>query len=236
MSSLVFPAGKSRGQSWLDRLNADVEEKEGVVKTASTEQEVEEAPIGTAAIPMEELQRLAQLGGFPEVEVEVEEALPAPPGEEPVPEGEEVAVSDEAPMEESEDPVTEAAEAVADAQDALADASEALADAGAEIGGDELIEEGIEEEIEIPVDIEVEEVEEDEEDLECDKMKKSEDVPEVAEASSDEKEKTASVESTGRFVKVAELSPTNRKKLSDYWVKTLGYDADWVKQMLQDYN
>ena len=272
--SLVFPAGKGRQITWLDRLNGKEEEEvKGQTKTASTKKTAKVAEtrelIGTAAISMDELKRLAQLSDFPQEDVQVEDALSAPVGEEPVaPEGE-VAVSDEAEGGEAEggaedvaedaaeagNPVEQAADAVADAQDALADAAEALADAGADEGGKDsaISDEGAigddaalgDEEIEIPVDI----------DgagnigLECDKMEKSDSAPAVAPsappkgaamASEQKSEKkqatTAAVEDSARFVKIAKLSPVNRQKLATYWIKTLGYDKDWVNQMLQDYN
>jgi hypothetical protein len=37
------------------------------------------------------------------------------------------------------------------------------------------------------------------------------------------------------WVKVAEISPRNRKKLVDYWSKQLGYPKDFVKLMVKDY-
>jgi len=41
--------------------------------------------------------------------------------------------------------------------------------------------------------------------------------------------------SSGEFVKMSAISPTNRKKLYDYWTKQLDYPKDWVKLMVKDY-
>ena len=37
------------------------------------------------------------------------------------------------------------------------------------------------------------------------------------------------------WVKLAEISPKNRKKIYDYWSKQLGYPKDFVKLMVKDY-
>ena len=95
-----------------------------------------------------------------------------------------------------------------------------------------------EEEFEAEVDLEVEDetveggmgcVTEDETDEEeCD--------PECKEATSEEAEEEEVVEASANdWVKVAEISPKNRKKLVDYWGKQLGYPKDFVKLMVKDY-
>lgn len=278
--SLVFPAGKGRQITWLDRLNGKEEEEvKGQTKTASTKKKAAKVAdkqelIGTAAISMNELKRLAQLSDFPQEDVQVEDALAAPVGEEPVaPEGE-VEISDEAEGGEAEggeeeggaadvaedaaeagDPVEQAADAVADAQDALADAASALADAGADEGGaptDSPIgeETSLDEEIEIPIEIDGEgEIGIGGEccggdaagdtaagDPDSASAFPADDSKMASSKKGGKKQATAAVEDSTRFVKIAKLSPVNRQKLATYWVKTLGYDKDWVGQMLQDYN
>ena len=229
--SRVFPAGTGRQVSWLK--NMDEAEDGGQTKLASTEQE---EIIGTAAISMVELKRLAQLSDFPEEEIDIVEVDVAPEGEEPVLPEEEIQVSEEEEVDEN--PVDEAAEAVADAQEALGDAASALVDAGAEVGEPELegeFEGEVEEEIEIPIEID----EEGEVEIECDKVDTAGEISEVVAKAKGKVKKSAtevSVEDSSRFVKIAKLSPVNKKKLSDYWIKTFGYDADWVHQMLRDYN
>ena len=259
--SKLFPAGGNK-KSWLDRLN-EVEVEDNI-KTASAEDgepqtpEKPEEPIGVDAIPMEELQRLAQfslpqedvsIGEADVVEVDVGEAdvgeaVPAIEGELPVPEAEPVS------EEEAGDPLNEAAEAVADAQDALEDASTALGDAGADVA----------DEAEIPVDIDEEtgDVSIEEEGVidveiepeESGPIAKAEEVPTAAPVAAPvaapaaapagvtaETEETKEVvaEDSSRFVKIAKLSPDNKKKLADYWIKSLGYDSKYVQMMLKDY-
>jgi len=38
-----------------------------------------------------------------------------------------------------------------------------------------------------------------------------------------------------RFTKIAAIAPQTKKELKTYWVDYLGYDADYVKWMLEDY-
>ncbi len=249
MASMVFPAGSGRNVvSWLDKV-ASEEKKE---------------KIGTAAISLEELKRLAAISDFvpsegeegheekesegekseeeakgeDEEDVKTEEAEEAKPGESPVTEE---PVSEEKDGEEVVDveveAVDEAAAAVETAKGALEDASKALQDAGAketsEVLGDvaeasleettpeamdiEVVDEGAAPSVESvpPAPIAGEGV---------DGMSRKEEIPVTVEASS------------SRFYKIASLSPVNKKKLSDYWIKTLGYDSDWVKSLLKDYN
>jgi hypothetical protein len=59
---------------------------------------------------------------------------------------------------------------------------------------------------------------------------------EAVEASDEDSEEDEVVEAGATdWVKVAEISPKNRKKLVDYWSKQLGYPKDFVKLMVKDY-
>ena len=249
MASMVFPAGSGRNVvSWLDKVAA--EEKREV--------------IGTAAISLEELKRLAALSdiippegeeghekkegegekseeeakGEDEEDVKAEEAEEAKPGEAPVAEE---PISEEKEGEESVDveveAVDEAATAVETAKGALEDASKALEDAGATVTTEkpeEIAEVSLEEPVPETVDIEV--VDEGA----VPPTDSVEAAPVVGEEEVNimpQRGAPATFEaSSARFYKIASLSPVNKKKLSDYWIKTLGYDADWVKSLLKDFN
>jgi hypothetical protein len=60
----------------------------------------------------------------------------------------------------------------------------------------------------------------------------SDDEPTESSTEEAELEKEAS---SNEFVKMSAISPTNRKKLYDYWTKQLDYPKDWVKLMVKDY-
>ena len=251
MASMVFPAGSGRNVvSWLDKV-ASEEKKE---------------KIWTAAISLKELKRLAALSdifppegeegheagegegekaeeeakGEDEEDVKTEEAEEAKEGEAPIAEE---PISEEKEGEESVDvevePVEEAAAAVETAKGALEDASKALQDAGATVTTEEKPEDFAEVSLEetAPGTLDIEVVDEGV----ASTMDSTEPVPSVPavgeEASVMKEEVPVTLEaSSARFYKIASLSPVNKKKLSDYWIKTLGYDSDWVKSLLKDYN
>lgn len=48
-------------------------------------------------------------------------------------------------------------------------------------------------------------------------------------------EKVSCAAAEGRFVKIAALTPENKKKLKDYWANVLGYDKKYVEYMVTDY-
>lgn len=56
---------------------------------------------------------------------------------------------------------------------------------------------------------------------------------EVVEAEDEEDEVVEA--SADDWVKLAEISPKNRKKIYDYWSRQLGYPKDFVKLMVKDY-
>ncbi len=59
-------------------------------------------------------------------------------------------------------------------------------------------------------------------------------LPSTPESNPDEVKCSTMAAGASRFYKIAYLSPDNKKKLSDYWIKALGYDAEWVKDLLTD--
>jgi len=132
-------------------------------------------------------------------------------------EGEPEEVSEEEEVEiETEEPEAEAVECLEKAKDAIEEAVECLSD---------------EAEVEV-------EIEEDEEETNVDEVsfEEPEEVDVVVEGGvnclAEEKTKEAS---TDNWVKVSAISPSNRKKVLDYWVNKLGYPKDFVKLMVKDY-
>ena len=115
-------------------------------------------------------------------------------------------------------------------------AVDAIEDAVKELGGDPDAAEDVsvneefefEIENEEPVEEEVVEVsiddDDDDDEEECDEDEEEcDDEDEVVEAKSND------------WVKIAEISPQNRKKIMDYWSNKLGYPKDFVKLMVKDY-
>jgi len=235
----VFPAGGSK-QSWMDNIS-----------TTASEEVVEE--IGVAGIPTTELQRMAQ--GFVEVdEVELPEGDEAPQEIE-IEISEEITDDIDSTEEVIEDvaegseegALDEAAVAVEDAKALLDNASDALADAGAvvedidevaelpvSLEGDEIFLDAPEDDAEVVVEIEGEE----EEIEESSELAAAKGECEKDDETNKGKEKPCSycsADTASRFTKIANLSPANKKKLSTYWIKNLGYDAEYVSLMLKDY-
>jgi len=152
------------------------------------------------------------------LDVEVDEEVPCPDAvveevsDEATPKSVSEAVAEvEAKAEEAEAVVQEVAAAVDKIEEAVQDVKDVCGKGGE-----------MEELEELEEDIPGEEVVDDEvvvEGEECDE-----------EASMD---KSASVEE--EFCKFAKLSPSNRKKVVNYWVKQLGYPKDYVALMTKDY-
>lgn len=249
MASIIFPAGSGRNVvSWLDKVAENEKEK-----------------IGTDALSMKELKRLAALSDIIPQDEEVDVDSAEKTDETPVEDAENAPVSEEKEGEESEegeahegdesvefeageseekaeggDAVQQAADAVETAKGALEEAATALTDAGAEApaGDDDMAE--------IPISMESAPSDEAMVEVQIDDVAPDAGVDPVADAEvgatpdvdfPPEEEATPMVEaSTSKFYKIASLSPKNRAKLSEYWIKTLGYDPDWVKSLLKDYN
>ena len=234
---MVFPAGGAN-VSWRTKA----------------ETEAAEEKVGTGAIALDELRRLAELGEG-EIEIEtvpsdvpadIEDVEEAVPGDDVVPPEAEIEVSEE--LEVGGDPIQEATEAVQEAQDALETVEVALEtiDGGGEpeIELDEGGDDGVVEEFEIEIGGDEEEEAEESACL-------AEDAPAVeapaapveapapAEVTpavaADTDETTVEAEDSSRFVKIAKLSPQNKKKLAHYWKSMLGYDPEYVNLMVRDY-
>jgi len=252
MASTIFPAG-GKNVSWMDN---------------AAEKGTEEK-IGTAAIDLNELKRLAALSDFlekkEEEDVKVEDAKPAEdtaavPAEENVPVAEEKKEdkteekAEENTEEKEEDDVAKinaAADAVEAAKKALESgdveaAKTALDDASAAIADAKASEvEEVAEEVEIPVSLDEATGEMNislPESKDGEKAVEVEIEGEVPVDSVTDKieekpvEKCAETDkSASRFYKIAMLSPDNKKKLANYWINILGYDADYVKLMVRDY-
>lgn len=265
MASMIFPAGSGKNVvNWMDKVAEQKEEK-----------------IGTAAIDIAELRRLAALSDIAPKEDEdvdvdgAETAEKSPVGdEENVPVSEEtdsekdeaeeddsieIEIDDEPEAGETEEheagesaefeageteekaetseAVDQAAAAVEDAKRALDEASEALAGAGAVPATDD------EEIAEIPVSMNEDIPEEGSIEVEIETSPDEVPVDDVVvgdeagntDVTEDKEEFPALEASSSKFYKIASLSPANKKKLSEYWIKTLGYDSDWVKSLLKDY-
>ena len=66
----------------------------------------------------------------------------------------------------------------------------------------------------------------------------AEEVPGVIEDDEEEvdvEKEGCTASSEEQFMKLAMISPSNRKKLVDYWTNVLNYPADYVKLMVKDY-
>lgn len=189
--------------------------------------------IGHQAMSDEDLQGFVEIG-----EVDLEEGLPEEgtlevAEEAPIEEVVEEVVEepcDEPPCEEEEgeaETVEEKVEEIKEDLDELAEMVEVEVTEG-EDGTLEIADEESLEAVTEPVEDEVVEdgmVEEEEEVEECGST--------PAMASTEEEAMTvAGVE--GQWVKVAKLSPENRKKTRDYWLM-LGYPQDYVDAMVADY-
>lgn len=209
----VFSAGGQR-VDWLDKLQGTENDEK----------------VGLGAISDDDLRKLAQFGPpMEEVEVDVEDAEVAPEGELPVPEDTEVPISDEAEDDEVEEEVEEAGD-LSTAGDAIADAQEALDEAAAIVEEQVAEESGeiVEEVAEIPVS---------EEESGGLTIEEPEDVEvlEVEIEEAEEPDQTAIASGDVTFVKIAKISPENRKKLKAFWRDALNYDADYVELMTKDY-
>ena len=234
MASVIFPAGGKR-YDWIPKL-------------------AEDEKIGVEAMSDEEISDLVA-----PVDVDVEEALVGEPGEEPEIDAVEVTVEGEIPEEgelegEEEAPATveeaaeEAAEILEEAQDAIQDVIELAIGEDGEIEFEDEAEEIAEEvDADLEGDLESETPGEPiEEELEKETGQMcGEALPVKAKADSEgesveaESEKSITVAESGgagrRFVKVAALTPENKKKVRDYWVNILGYDPKYVEYMVTDY-
>ena len=246
MASIIFPAGSGRNVvSWLDKVAENEKEK-----------------IGTDALSMKELKRLAALSDIIPQDEEVDVDSAEKTDEAPVEDSENSPISEEKEGEEGEahegdesvefeageseekaeggDAVQQAADAVQTAKGALEEAATALTDAGAEdsAGDDEMAE--------VPVSMETDPSDEAMIEVQIDDVAPDAGVGPAADAGvgatpdvdfPPAEEATPMVEaSASKFYKIASLSPKNKSKLSEYWIKTLGYDSDWVKSLLKDYN
>lgn len=243
--SRIFPAGGGKKVSWMDKVEENAEKED---------------LIGTAALDLKTLRKLAGFGDksegddFEEEDVNPEDAEEAEAGDKPAfleenkeisdEEGEDVEEDGEEEIEESEKDeetnpsLDQAVEAVEKAKEALDEITVALEDAGA---SDDVAE--------IPVS------------MEGDIVTPSDDATVEVEISSDvdsavdedmgdgigtQDNQVDNVNSgvangvlagsSSRFHKIAMLSPANKKKLKDYWIGSLGYDPDFVGMMLKDYN
>jgi len=230
MSSIIMPAG-GKQKSWLDNISKGT---------------------GTSSIPLKELKRLAQFSQpeedvnvedvtvddndldnenvevsietAPETEVDIDTPID---GEVLPPVGEDVEVSEEADVEEGVDDVEVAIDAAKTALDDVEIAVEQLKSENVE---EEEAEEGEEVSFEeTPDEVEIE--------LDSEPENEVVDVEVEDEAPDDDNvDEEVKEASSSKFYKIASLSPDNRKKLADYWVKSLGYDKDYVKMMLKDYD
>ena len=54
-------------------------------------------------------------------------------------------------------------------------------------------------------------------------------------ASDNESEACGTYASSNKWTKLSAISPGNRKKIYDYWTKSLGYPKDFVKLLVKDY-
>jgi hypothetical protein len=131
----------------------------------------------------------------------------------------------------------EAAEEVAAAvEEAVSKVEEAVAEVKEAVGGCEECAEGLEDAAgdedvaEIEVDIETPEEDAEEGDKTPDAEEDDGEI--VIESDEAEMEKSASSE---EFCKFAKLTPKNRKKVADYWVRMLGYPRDYVNLLVKDY-
>lgn len=232
MASVIFPAGGKR-YDWVPKL-------------------AEDEKLGVEAMSDEEISDLVA-----PADVDVEEALVGEPGEPPEVDAIEVTVEGEVPEDEfgedefgegddDEAPATveeaaeEAAEKLEEAQEAVEDVIELAVGDDGEIEFEDEIEE-VSEEVDADLDADLEgELESEtpgepvEEELEKETCKMcGQAVSMDAEARA---EGTLTVAgSDKRFVKVAALTPENKKKVRDYWVNILGYDPKYVEYMVTDY-
>jgi len=281
--SRIFPAGGGKKVSWMDKVEEGQEEEK-------------EELIGTAALDLKTLRKLAGFGdkseddkgSDDEEDVKPEEADEAKEGEKPdFLKGDDKEVSkDEDKGEEGEEheegetkefeagegeekaeagpAVEQAVAAVEKAKDALEEVSIALEDAGGTAGGDEVadVPVSLEGDVGAPSDDAMVEVEIGGDmggamgadigaDVGADAGAGCEKCPvcgadkpadgsmqsDVISEIKDTPMNTQVVANTSsKFYKIAALSPVNKKKLKDYWIGSLGYDAEFVGMMLKDYN
>ena len=221
--SVIMPSGGKK-YDWVPKLAED--EKIGV--EAMTDEELA-GLVAPVAIEVEEAD-LAEPGETPEeevVEVSIEEG-----GEEEdisgTPEDESLESDPgEGTLEERVEDLIDNVEAVKEKlEDVAEDAAEVAAMATEE--GVESVEEEIGEVEEIAEDEaltavtpgEVEEIEE-----ECETCQYCGGAKGISSVAGDNR----------RFTKIAAISPENKGELKKYWVDYLGYDKDYVKWMLEDY-
>jgi len=201
-------------------------------KRCSWYPKADDEKIGVEAMSDEELQGL--------VPVSVEEAEVVDPIEGVV----EIAIEEDAPCEDCEDipgtpedesldsdggSLEERAADLVDDVEAIKETLEDIAEDAKEVAalatGEELPEEG-ELEVEDAIEDAFEDEMSEEGELESETEGKVEDT---------EEDNIVVAGDTAKFVKVASISPENKKQLRDYWVNGLGYDAEYVDAMLQDY-
>jgi len=278
--SRIFPAGGGKQVSWMDKVEEGQEEEK-------------EELIGTAALDLKTLRKLAGFGdkseddkgSDDEEDVKPEEADEAKEGEKPdFLKGDDKEVSkDEDKGEEGEEheegetkefeagegeekaeagpAVEQAVAAVEKAKDALEEVSIALEDAGGTAGGDEVadVPVSLEGDVGAPSDDAMVEVEIGGDmggamgadigaDVGADAGAGCEKCPVCGAdkpadggimypgSNAPEAAGTLMAGSSSKFYKIAALSPVNKKKLKDYWIGSLGYDAEFVGMMLKDYN
>ena len=167
--------------------------------------------IGHQAMSDEDLQGFVEIG-----EVELEEGLPEEENIE-VSDGEfsdevEIDTCDELPCEEEGSPA-ELIEDIKEDLDALAEMVEVEVIDGDD-GSLEIADEEVLETTTVPIEDEIAE--------------------EIGEAEESEEESMSIAGVSGRWVKIAKLSPENQKKTKEYWLM-LGFPKDYVDAMVKDY-
>lgn len=255
---MIFPAGNGRGVSWLDNITAQ-DNKEVIGKEAIELKELKrlaqvieedvnvedavEAPVDASPVPEEEtvpvseetvgeeveevaadpltalntIKDLLDKGSVDEAKAAVEDAISALAVEDDEEVGIEVPVADEAEI-----PVN------LDAATGELKIDEAPGEVvSVEIEDESGEDEGPEHEAKESPEFEAGEKEEEKEFKEKEEKEEKED--------DDEEKKSDKFGSSSKFYKIAFLSPENKKKLAEYWKKSLGYDPAYVDMMTKDY-
>lgn len=224
---MIFPVGEKK-YDWIPKVAED--EKIGVEAMGDEELRGFATPVAVEEVTIEEV---------PEEVVEdmAEECEDAPCEDIPGTPEDESLDSSGGDLEERVADVVDDVEAVKEKlDDVVEDVKEVAEMAGGDVVEDEL-EDELEEEVEVDIDevsdvidgeleaVTPGEVIEEEEEF-CDEMDG------VTAAAND---KVVVAGEDRAFVKIASLTPENRKQIRTYWINVLGYDAEYVDAMVQDY-
>ena len=137
------------------------------------------------------------------------------------------------PVSEEKKEVEKVEQAVEKIEEAVGDLKDVVKEEKGEVGEEEVeieIEDGGEEEVEIEIEDEIPGKDVSQSDI---VVESEPDIKSCAEKKDVQVEKSASTEE--EFVKIAKLTPANRKKLADYWTNMLGFPKDYVSLMTKDY-